>query len=589
MLIKLVCDDSCGFVKRLGAAEMRVGWVVEEDVPLRDPTHIAALNAAINKSHRETSSSSAAIAGAAEVTDFSGYALLLPTSDEPVDTQRTPNELGLRSGATLHLMHEAERVYAQMPLASPTTDSTQQQQPVNTEDDTDEENDESYVSHDIGWFPFMLRPREGEPLVLLNDPSAQVQEPDAEPVTQSLCETCGTVVSHGDALRVSVDRHYKPMLMRQEFLEVCMEKLGGGQLRRWQTRYVQMSEKSVDWFAEKPRPGVKSRIHGHRYLVCDGECQVEALIDRPDPQQYPKCGDKSFFHFGVVFRNPRKTYLFRVTTEQKRAMVLSFLDTCVRRVTERAPQRNPVVWKQRADAFLVNAAELGEQHSRNRMDIEAVQASMRALETELAELLKHKPRLQAALDTQASCVQTLRADVNGHKAGVKRAQQRLQAAQMRIAEEERLLHEKELEMGDEIRKAAMLKSHVLQQHDTAEQRIRELRARAEALQEHETALFRKWRSFEERHRVPQGPSPRSGLYSFSEGGIGIPCGSPRISTELAASAARLALNTATKSTSTTATPAPIASPILPRPSDASTPLHSAQRQLLYSGSRERST
>ncbi|RNF26361.1 uncharacterized protein Tco025E_01321 [Trypanosoma conorhini] len=575
MLLKLVCDDGCGFVRRLGATEMCVGWVVAEDVPLCDAAQVVALNAAIDEGRRETGDSTAAAAATKtmELPSLSEYALLSPASGQPLDVRCTPNELGLKSGATLQLVCTAgqpRRRRGLSPGTSPSRRRQQQREPpaANTEDDTEEENDEVYASRGFGWFPFLLRPREGEPLVLMSDPRTPVQETDAQPNARPLCETCAALVSHGEALRVAVDPHYKPMLMRQDYLEMAMEKLGGGQLHRWQSRFIQMSEKSIDWFLEKPKPGVKSRIHGHRYIVRDGECQVETLIRHPDPEKYPHCRDKHFSCFAVAFRNPGKTYFFRVKTEQQHELAVGFLEKCIRRVTDRAPARNPVTWKQRVDQFLVNAAQLGEVYSTSRMSIEALQSRMHSLEQELAEALELKPRLLAAVDTQTSYVQALCGELAGYEADLKRAKQRVRAAEARVAEEERLLQEQQTEMGDEVHKVALLTQYALRQREGAEKRMAELRERAAALQEEETAVFRRWCRLEERHRVRREALPRSGLYSFSEDGVGVPSGTPRLSMELAASAARLTLNSDSPCSLATALPSP-------------------QRQLVYSTSRER--
>ncbi|EKG02076.1 hypothetical protein TCSYLVIO_006908 [Trypanosoma cruzi] len=576
MLIKLICDDSCGFVKRLGASERCVAWIVEEDLPLSDAAQIVSLNTAITEGHRNNNNNNNNNT-TVEVAELSDYVILTPSSGEPIDVRRTPNGLGLRNGTTLRLARAAEQPHSRMRASSDMSRTgTQQQQrgrltpppQSNTEDDTDEENDEFYASRQIGWFPFLLRPREGEPLALISDPLRPVRETDAEPNTRPLCETCGALISHGDALRVAVDRHYKPMLMHQDHLEMSMEKLGGGHLRRWQSRFIQMSEKSIDWFAEKPRPGTKSRIHGHRYLVRNGHCHVEAIIHNPDPETYTYCRDKNYYHFAVIFREPRKMYFFRVPSEQQRAQAIGFLETCIKRLLDRAPVRNPVTWKQRVDQFLANAAQLGELHTTNRMAIEALQMKTQSLEDELAEALEVKPKLLAALSTETSYVQTLREELAGYENDVKRAQERVKAEESRLAEEQRLLQDQEAELGDETYKVTVLKQYALQQREEAKKRVAELRERAAALQEEERAVFCRWRRLEEQHRAQQETSRQNGLYSFSEDGVGIPSGSPRLSMELAASAARLTLSSESVCS-------------------LSPPLCSPQRPLMFSTSRER--
>ncbi|RNF09315.1 hypothetical protein TraAM80_02262 [Trypanosoma rangeli] len=577
MLLKLVCDDSCGFVRRLGAAEMRVGWVVEEDIALCDATQIAALNAAINEARRETCASTPT-AAAMEVPGLGDYALLMAASGQPLDVRRTPNELGLQTGAALQLVYTAKQLHNEGGVSLSNVRSWPRQQQrreqqssppaVNTEDDTEEENDEVYASRELGWFPFLLRPHEGEPLVLISNPHTPVRERDAHPNARPLCETCAALVSHGEALRVAVDVHYKPMLMRQDYLEMFVEKLGGGHLRRWQSRFIQMSEKSIDWFAEKPKPGVKSRIHGHRYIVRDGECQVEALINCPDPEKYSHCKDTHFNCFAVAFRNPSKTYFFRVKTEEQRELAVEFLEKCIKRVRDRAPVHNPVTWKQRVDRFLCNAAQLGELYSTQRMAIEALQMQVRFLEEELAEALEQKPKLLAAVETQTGYVQALCGELAGYEANLKQARQWVRAAEARVAEEERLLQEEQIVMGEDIHKVAIIKRYAQQQREATEKNMAELRVRAAALQEEENTVFRKWRKLEERHRVELETLPHSGLYSFSEDGVGVPSGTSRLSMELVASVARLALNSEPPCSLTTSSLSP-------------------RRRLMYSTSRER--
>ncbi|KAH9598347.1 hypothetical protein LSM04_003490 [Trypanosoma melophagium] len=258
-----------------------------------------------------------------EVVDFRRYAVTIPSSTEMLDVRRTPHALGLRSDVALLLVYIGEGMTVAEPFppmtASPLRTKPQDLQVMNTEDDTDEDPDESYVSHEIGCDPFTA-----------------VAESDAVPATQPLCASCGALISHSEALRVSVDRHYRPGRMRQDFMEVCMEKLGGGAIPRWQTRYVSISEKSLDWFAEKPRPGVKCRIHGHRYIVRDGACEVRALLENVDASHNPHCGDRNLFHFVVEFREPQRTYWFRVTTPQRRAEVFAFLHACIKLAAHRA-------------------------------------------------------------------------------------------------------------------------------------------------------------------------------------------------------------------------------------------------------------
>ncbi|EKF98650.1 hypothetical protein TCSYLVIO_010449, partial [Trypanosoma cruzi] len=166
MLIKLICDDSCGFVKRLGASERCVAWIVEEDLPLSDAAQIVSLNTAITEGHRDPGNNNNNNNNnntTVEVAELSDYVILTPSSGEPIDVRRTPNGLGLRNGTTLRLARAAEQPHSRMRASSDMSRTgTQQQQrgrltpppQSNTEDDTDEENDEFYASRQIGWFPF---------------------------------------------------------------------------------------------------------------------------------------------------------------------------------------------------------------------------------------------------------------------------------------------------------------------------------------------------------------------------------------------------------------------------------------------------
>ncbi|KAH9598454.1 hypothetical protein LSM04_008705 [Trypanosoma melophagium] len=177
---------------------------------------------------------------------------------------------------------------------------------------------------------------------------------------------------------------------------------------------------------------------------------------------------------------------------------------------------------------------------------------------------KRTTTLQDALAAQAHVLQGSRAELNTYEAETQHAQERPAIAEELLADEMELLQTQRLEMGDEIHKVNMLKSYAMQQCDTLEKRIAELRKRAAALQEEESAIFHDGKL-------------HTRLYSFSEDGVGVSCGSPQLSTEFtAAAAAQMELSRSTPSRQLNI-----------NSHESQTPLQSPQRPLQYSTSRER--
>ena len=569
MLLKLQADENVPYVRRLGAKEVIIMWIVQEQLALNHATQVQSLTKALNESPE-----------ALATFNISQYAVL-DGNGKVLDLSKNPKELGLSGGQQLKLStaaavrrrikEEAQAAAPQSPkqsaspsLAPGSPDLQPSESAVmspqasqafsSTAGGQDEEEvtadvaaaaasdeDEKYLAHDVGWFPFTFRTSGGQPVVSFINPFATMLEKDPFPITQDLCTSCSATTAAVEPLPVVVDKHYKPMLLTQDVVEGLVEKLGGGTFQRWQKRFLSISEKSIDWYADQPKQGEKTKICGHHLLAKDGQCLVE-VVENPDPAQYPKCSDSRYFHFAFKFSDPVQTTCFRVTTAQEKHAMVSFAKQQMIRLRSKRSNRNPVFWKRWVDSFLVNAGDLGELTTHNKTEASKLQKEIDALEQELAKVTAQRPDAEGLLALKTNVVQQLRRDLLQQEETARNAGLLVDDAEKKVEEQRSLLRLKELEMGDELRKATMLENRMREQKSEAIAKLDRLTRDIAELQREQEGAFARWRKCEEEHdeKLRNFKKPESSnLFTFSVDGVAKAASPNRSSRRLAAAAAGL--------------------------------------------------
>ena len=390
--------------------------------------------------------------------------------------------------------------------------------------------EEVYVSEECGWFPFHVNSNYGQlSVATCIDPMQPAKETDRNPPMQQLCPQCSQLLGEAKSLRVPVDRHYKPMSLNYEISEGWVEKLSLGRFSRWQKRYLMVSERSIDWFQSQPAPGDKAKIRGMRHTMRDGVVNISDIIDNPDPAAYPKCKDTNYFHFGVVFKHPSTTMFFRVPSLQQRDKYVTFLKQMVTRLSNTGAQKDPVYWKRWSDALLTNMADLGEVASANKSETTDLEQELAEVRLRRQEIREEMPGLQQVLEQQRSSAQALKKELANIEEAKAEMDRDVKAAEDRIELESIALGIAEIETGDEMRKAEVLRAYVQSQEGDARRRIEELTASIEELQEKHALIFGKWRKLEEassakgksggEYGSPNRRLPAAQLLSFSATGI----------------------------------------------------------------------
>jgi hypothetical protein len=525
MLLKLQADDNVPYVRRLNAKEVVIMWIVQEGLPLSHASQVQSLMKALNE---------------AEGSGFniSSYAVLLDgSSRKALDLSQTPKELRLSGGQQLRLTTQAalramnappaaadgtlqsteSAVISQASQAFSSTGAGEDDEAVGNVNDDDDE--ERYLAQESGWFPFTFRTSGGQPIVSFINPFAKMSEKDPFPITQDLCGPCSAVVAAEDPLAVVTDRHYKPMLLTQDVVEGYVEKLGGGAFQRWQKRYLSISEKALDWYTEQPKQGEKSKICGHHLFAKDGQCIIE-LVENPDPAQYPKCTDTRFFYFAFKFVDPVQTTCFRVTTAQEKHTMVSFSKQQILRLKSKRSNRNPVFWKRWVDSFLMNAADLGDLTTHSDAESKKLQREIESVEAELAKVTAQRPEAEGLLALKTSIVQQLRRDLLAHEEAARSAGILVDGAEQKVEEQRALLRLKELEMGDELRKATMLETRMREQREEALRKLAHLKLEIDELRREQESAFARWRKCEEEHDAKlKIHRETTNLFTFSVDGV----------------------------------------------------------------------
>jgi hypothetical protein len=516
MLLKLQADETVPYVRRQGAKELMIMWIVQEALPLVHSSQVQALTKSLNEM---------------DGFDISEYTFTV--GGRTLDVSKTPKELGLSGGQQVKLTVRERRSPrpsdgSLVPTESAAISSMPSQAFSSAADDEPtaevaaEDDDERYLAQESGWFPFTFRTSGGAPIVSCINPFGKITEKDPFPITQDLCQSCSVVVAAEDPFAIVVDRHYKPMLLTQDVVEGYVEKLGGGTFQRWQRRFLSISEKAVDWYSEQPRQSEKAKICGHHLFARDGAVALE-LIEDPgqDPGQFPKCNDARYFYFAFKFSDPPQTTVLRVATAQEKTNFVFFIKQQIARLKMKRSNRNPAFWKRWVDSFLMNAADLAELTVHNQEQTAQLQTIVSGVEAELAKIAAQRPEAESLLALKTNIVQQLRKELVMHEEAGRSAFLLVGEAEQRVEEQRAQLRLKELEMGDELRKATMLERRMRDQRRDAEQRLEVLTQEIEELRREQESAFARWRKCEEEHdtKMNVNRDRKKGLFTFSVDGM----------------------------------------------------------------------
>lgn len=519
MLIKLIIDPTLRAGEHHQLKSNVAVWICQEGLPMQHHQNAAALSNALGFPKGGT-------------VNVAQYTFVTGTNAQ-LDTRKTPKELQVQPGQQLVLcFHDAgaddaapsanspplnasvvsPRSYAgSSPPSSPRGNDrvrlpsmapTGNDEDGNETDGDGEVEEEVYHAKERGWMPFVVRSRQGRPVVTYVDPFQPLNEADRAPPTQELCEQCAQCVAGADPLKVVVDRHYRPTLSSQEVVEGWVEKLGGGTFSRWQKRYITITEKSMDWFVNKPEPGEKKKITGHRLFVRDGDVLLSNISDQPD---HPKCKEEGFFAFSVRFKDGvqgDKDMYFRVESAKERSIYVNFLRLCDSRARSRSTNRNPVFWKRWVDAFLCNASDLGALQSSTLDACAKFESEIATLETKLTGIRAARPAAEQQLTARAVEVQDLLKAMAEREQRIAQANHTIASAEAHVKNEEELLRAKEQELGDEIKKFRMLEQHTAEQKQALQRRKCELQESIASLRSRHDDVFARWRKIEERPASP---------------------------------------------------------------------------------------
>lgn len=511
MLIKLELDPSLRFGEHHHLQSNIAVFVPHDTLPLRSQENCVKLSTALGYP-------------AGTVADISHYTFTTGTN-AVLDLRKSVKDLGLKGGQHLLVSLSERSVAAGSPglasSATPRSFTSQSSPPtsprgndrvrlpsamaMNDDDDgTDAETDdvEHYAAMDRGWMPFVIRSKQGRPVVSFIDPFHPISESDRVPPYEELCETCAAALAPSDSLKVVVDRHHRPTTNSQEIVEGWVEKLGGSTFPRWQKRYITITEKSIDWFTDKPELGQKKKISGHRLFVRDGKVLLSSINEQPG---HPKCKEEGFAYFSLTFSDGQlgdKEMYFRTGTTKERSVFVNFLRLCDSRSKTRSENRNPVFWKKWVDAFLCNAADLGHLHTSNVEACHKYEAEIAELQAKLVDIRAQRPTHESVLAERATEVASLLNEITFQENRVKKAKLAIAKAAGAVDREEALLRAKEQQLGDEIKKFRMLEQHTQEQKAKLIDRKAELEDVIRKTKQRHDEIFSKWRKMEERPPSP---------------------------------------------------------------------------------------
>ena len=522
MLLKVFVDKTFPVPVKPGM----VMWVALDDLPLGHPQNVQSLLKALK---------------VAASTKLPLDQLYITCGANVIDIGKTPVELGLVPNAQLTVNSQPpasprRRTMSQSGGQTPRADGTPRitsprgdQDAAGGDEDTSmsprgqsmiaadsAEDEEYYEAAECGWFPFVLhRGRKGTAALVI-DPSTEPTVDDEVPTTIALCDACTAVVEAAESLAAPVDRHYKPMLLETTVAEGWVEKLGGTRIQRWQKRYLCVSEQSVDWYEEKPSPGAKPKIRGTRAVQQNDEFCIVQILETFDPKQYPKTTDSGWYYFGVLWRSPDQTTLYRVRLPEERTHFVGFFKRMVKRWEQHGgASRDPVHWKQWADRLLVTMHDSADECRVREDAFDAEERESGALREAIRKTREARPALQAANAERLARVEDLKAQLRALDEVRLRHRKAAEAAEAKVAEEEAKLHDLVEECSEEARHHKFLEQRAEEQRREATTDIATLEDEIDVAAAAKRRAFAQWRRLEEHHTDRSGPQRALRGFSFS--------------------------------------------------------------------------
>lgn len=514
MLLKIFVDDSFPIAVKTATYV----WVVQDALPLAHPQNIAGLLQALKKPAN---------------TPLSFDGLYFSHSGALVDPRKTPTELSLSAHALINVNRQApaspRRVRSQTMATTPRDggetprDGGDDDDEVNNDarveqdgDDGDDKDREAYAAQEHGWLPFgIASDGYGNSIVQVIDPQREPNIDDRAPNVVNLCASCSHTVSNAHSMPADVDRHYKPMLLETNVASGWVEKLGGTRIQRWQRRWLEVSEKSVDWFEQKPVPGEKPKIRGSRPVTLDNDFNITDIVVTVDPAKFPKATDPKFFYFAVSFKEPAQTTLYRVPSSQEKNMFVKFLQRLARRWQQKGATRDPVFWKQWVDHVLVTSSDVGETCAAASRNATEYNEEADRLEHAIEQTIAARPALQEKVQARLDVVNALKEQLRALDDRVVAHRKKAETAEAKVAVELEKLHELKQECNEEVRHHKFLEQRAVQQREEARTAVEHLDTEIEAAAEAKRSAFAKWRQFEEHHTDRAEGDRHMKRYSFS--------------------------------------------------------------------------
>ena len=381
---------------------------------------------------------------------------------------------------------------------------------------TDPADEEYYTSADCGWFPFSLHKDQDGVSALVIDPLTEPSVDDAAPKTIALCDACTTIIDNAESVTAGVDRHYKPMTLETTVVDGWVEKLGGGRITRWQRRWLAISEQSVDWYDDQPKPGAKPKIRGTRTLQQNDDFCVTGVQTTFDPRQFPKTTDPKFHYFAITYKNPVQQTLYRTASAEDKNRFVAFISRLIKRWEQHGgASRDPVFWKQWADSVLTATCDV-EDECREREDaFDDEEREAMGLREAIQRVKNERPPLLDANSARLRRVETLKAQLRELDEVRARHRKSAEHAESKVALEEVRLNDLVQECSEEARHNKFLEQRAEEQRREVAADIRELDDEIQHASEAKRRAFAQWRKLEEHHSDRALPKKALREFSFS--------------------------------------------------------------------------
>ena len=211
--------------------------------------------------------------------------------------------------------------------------------------------------------------------------------------TNSLCPTCSDRVAKAfDALWQPVGPRHRQLASSTATKDGFLEKLSGGRTgNKWQRRHMRVSDKGIHYYetnsaTEKPK--------GFKVFT-----KHSKVVDRVDPQRYPKCADRNFHYFFVTVNDINEEFILRAVSKEDKESWVAFLRSALERVrhTTIGQDPNPARWRARLDGVKRGTSDLIEVGDETSKLVLALQRRR----DELAARLKEEQVLVDLIWTQA--------------------------------------------------------------------------------------------------------------------------------------------------------------------------------------------